>query len=247
MSLSGPASSVPPGTPTARHFAGMATVGPLFASARATKHGCTASVVDSPAGDLILTAAHCISGTGAGVVFAPGYDQGKLPYGLWQVTGVHGAPSWLQGRSEQRDFAFLEVAPKTINGKVTQIQDVTGGNQLGEAATSGETVTVPAYAAGSDDQPLTCTTTVYLDDGFPAFNCNPYPDGTSGAPWLESTGHGEIVVGVIGGRHHGGCYTYTSYSTAFSTATWNAYARAAKSAPTARFPSGGSDGCSSGL
>src|SRR5215475_272634 len=38
-----------------------ATVGPLFANGTAVAHGCTASVLDSPGHNLILTAAHCVS------------------------------------------------------------------------------------------------------------------------------------------------------------------------------------------
>jgi len=48
------------------------------------RHFCTASVVASPAGDLVLTAAHCVTGPSlADVVFAPGYANGKFPHGLW--------------------------------------------------------------------------------------------------------------------------------------------------------------------
>jgi V8-like Glu-specific endopeptidase len=235
----------PVGTPTAHHFSGMRTVGALFGSATATKHTCTASVIDSPGGNVILTAAHCIRGTAAGAVFVPGYDDGSEPYGAWKVTGSHGAPGWLSGVSTQRDFAFLTTAAKTIDGKTTNIQSVTGGLQLGNSVASGQDVTVPAYASGADDQPLTCTTSVYMDDGFPAFNCNPYPAGTSGGPWLLDTGHGNVVVGIIGGLHAGGCYTYTSYSSAFSVATWNTYVRASMADPTATFPAPGSDDCSS--
>jgi V8-like Glu-specific endopeptidase len=240
---SGAGLTEPAGTPTAHHFAGMSTVGALFHSSTATKHTCTASVIDSPGGDVILTAAHCIRGTGVGGVFVPGYDDGKEPYGAWTVTGSHGAPAWLSGVSATRDFAFLTLGAKTIDGKTTNIQSVTGGLQLGDSATAGEHVTVPAYASGADDQPLTCTTGVYMDDGYPAFNCNPYPAGTSGAPWLFATRHGNVVIGIIGGLHAGGCYTYTSYSSAFSVATWNTYVRASMATPSASFPAPGGDGC----
>src|SRR4051794_39345905 len=53
----------PPGTPTASSFAGTPTVGPLFEDGFSTPHGCPASVIASPRHDLILTAAHCVSGT----------------------------------------------------------------------------------------------------------------------------------------------------------------------------------------
>lgn len=234
----------PTGTPTAHHFAGLSTVGALFGSASSTKHTCTASVIDSPNGNVILTAAHCIRGTGAGEVFVPGYDDGKEPYGAWTVTGSHGAPDWLDGVYRQRDYAFLTVESQTISGKLYNIQSVTGGLQLGNAPSSGEDVTIPAYASGNDDQPLTCTTSVYMYEGYPAFNCNPYPNGTSGAPWLYPTRHGDVVEAIIGGLHAGGCYTYTSYSSDFSVSTWDTYITAAMADSSSSFPSPGSDGCS---
>ena len=68
------------------HFAGLPPVGALFASADYTgstaAHFCTATVIDSPAGDLVLTAAHCVAGASQGaytpgqITFAPGYDDG---------------------------------------------------------------------------------------------------------------------------------------------------------------------------
>src|SRR5215467_15159468 len=46
------------------------TIGPLFGHGVTGTHHCTASVLDSPGGDLILTAAHCVAGSGAGMLFA---------------------------------------------------------------------------------------------------------------------------------------------------------------------------------
>ena len=64
-------------------FAGTPAVGALFTTSagKLGRHFCTATVVNSPAGDLVITAAHCVSGT-SGVVFVPGYDNGTTPYGL---------------------------------------------------------------------------------------------------------------------------------------------------------------------
>ncbi len=236
----------PSGTPTARHFLGIRTVGALFPPSSSV-HTCTASVVDSTAGNVLITAAHCISGTGDGYTFAPGYHDGIEPFGSWTVVGAYGAPQWIDHQTPQLDFAFLVVAPRELNGQVEQIQDVTGSNQLGTAPVAGEQVTVPAYATGRDDDPITCTTRVYYRAPYPAFNCNPYPDGTSGAPWLHRTTDGWTVVGVIGGPHQGGCYTWTSYSTAFGPVTSRTETRAATGTNASTFPPRGADGCSTGL
>ncbi len=237
----------PPGTPTAHRFAGTPTVGALFQSATATAHTCTASVIDSPKGDLLITAAHCIDGNAAGMSFVPAYRKGIEPYGSWRVVAAYGAPGWIAHQRQQRDFAILVVAAKRLHGKEEQIQDVTGGNELGLAPTHHEPVTVPAYDAGSNDRPITCTSGVYLHRGFPAFNCTPYLGGTSGSPWLYRDGHGRLVVGVIGGLHQGGCYAYTSYSAAFGPATLRTYDRAIEDGPASTFPKAGGDGCTTGL
>lgn len=65
-------------------FDGVATVGALFAesSGKLSSHFCTASVVDSPHGDLAITAAHCVTGTSGQIAFVPGYANGTEPYGV---------------------------------------------------------------------------------------------------------------------------------------------------------------------
>jgi V8-like Glu-specific endopeptidase len=234
--------SAPAGTPTARHFGGLATVGPLFPPG-ATIHTCTASVVDSPARDLLLTAAHCITGSGKGYVFAPGYHDGVEPYGTWTVVAAYGVPSWIAHQAPQSDLAFLTVAPHQLHGKPQEIQDVTGADRLGSAPAPGARVTVPAYVLGSNDKPITCTAHVYDHAGYPAFNCHRYAAGTSGAPWIERTSHGSVVVGVIGGLHQGGCFSWTSYSANFTSTMLRSALRSASRGVTSSFPPAGSDGC----
>ncbi len=98
----------------------------MFPSASSAQHDCTATVVDSPHGDVLLTAAHCVAGSGAGMVFAPGFHDGISPEGRWTVTAAHLAPGWLKSQDPHDDFAFLTVAPQTINGQPTEIEQVTG-------------------------------------------------------------------------------------------------------------------------
>lgn len=72
-----------------------ARVGALFSGDLEGGHFCTASVVRSGGRDLILTAAHCLSGDGdTDVVFAPGYRNGRAPYGLWRVTRTFVPGTW---------------------------------------------------------------------------------------------------------------------------------------------------------
>jgi V8-like Glu-specific endopeptidase len=234
-------------TKKATKFRGTPTVGALFDSAASRTHFCTASVVASPHGDVLITAAHCIQGSAKGWSFAPGFRRGVSPYGRWRVTGAYLDPQWIAHQNPRRDYAFLTVAPESINGKRTEIEAVTGANELGSGATRGETVTVPAYPHGKANLPITCTAKVYFHGVFPAFNCNPYVDGTSGSPWLATTPNGRFVVGVIAGLHQGGCYPYTSYSPPLGSHARAVYRRAAAGAKPNIAPKPGSDGCSTGL
>lgn len=239
----GAGSAEPPGTPTAKTFHGTRTVGPLFASATSRQHFCTASVIHSPRGNVLLTAAHCINGSGAGLSFAPRFHAGAFPYGRWTVAAAYLDPAWLKSQDPRRDFAFLIVKPRRIGGHLRQIEQVTGANTLGLRPHPGQRVTVPAYPAGTDNNPITCTAPVYFDGVYPAFNCNPYPGGTSGSPWLAHTRRGRTVVGLIGGLHQGGCFTWTSYSPPFTAAIHRVYERAVHEAAPDVAPPAGSDGC----
>lgn len=235
----------PPGTPTAVSFDGTPTVGALFRGPLADGHGCSASVVASPGRDLVLTAAHCVNGTAAGWTFAPGYDNGSTPYGVWTVTHAYVDPKWISDQDPQHDYAILQVADVRRGGHEVGVQDVTGGNLLGQAPRTGQQVTDVAYNAGVVDQPIRCTTSVYYTDGFPGFNCHGYVGGSSGSPWLATNPvtHTTSVDGVIGGLHQGGCYEYTSYSAAFRPDVYALMLRATLHLHPDTVPAAGSDGC----
>jgi V8-like Glu-specific endopeptidase len=246
--LPGVVSAKPPaGTPKAKTFPGTPTVGALFDGAGSKKHFCSASVVASPGGNVLLTAAHCIQGSAKGLSFAPGFHHGISPYGRWEVTGAYFDPQWMSRQSQTRDFAFLTVAPKKIRGVMTDVQTITGANALGTGPTKGETISVPAYPAGEANDPIDCTSKVYFEGSFPAFNCNPYVGGTSGSPWLAATTEGIKIVGLIAGLHQGGCYTYTSYSPPLGVHARATYEKAVAGGKPEIGPDPGSDNCSTGL
>jgi V8-like Glu-specific endopeptidase len=233
----------PAGTATAHPFGGISTVGALYPSLASPIHICTASVIRSPGRDLVLTAAHCVAGLGTGYMIAPGFHGGDAPYGRWTATAVYLDPAWVRSQDPRRDFAFLKIAPRRINGHEVNIQQVTGGIRLGTHAAAKRRVTIPAYPEGAANNPLTCTVPVYYDGIYPAFNCNPYVGGTSGAPWITRSRQGATEVGLIGGLHQGGCFSYTSYSPPFGAAIHRAYERAVAGGPGNVAPVAGGDGC----
>lgn len=229
--------------PVSRTSSGVPAIGALYAGARSMKHTCTASVVHSPHGDTLITAAHCVAGRAAGMVFVPGQAGARAPYGRWTVTAAHLAPRWVTRQDPDDDVAFLTVAPRTINGVRTEIERVTGGYRLGSTAVRGQRVTVTGYPAGGANSPITCAGRIYLTDEFPSFDCRGYVGGTSGSPWLRATRRGPEIVGIIGGLNQGGCHDYTSYSSPLVRDAQDAYRRASANAPADVAPRPGGDGC----
>ena len=232
-----------PSVPVSHTSSGALQIGALYANGSTEQHKCTASVVDSPSGNTLITAAHCVSGSGSGMVFIPGEHGGTAPNGRWTVTAVHVAPSWVARQDPHVDVAVLTVARRMIHGHLTNIQQVTGGYRLGATARQGERVTVTGYPAGTSNDPITCRPSTYLTREYPTFDCRGYAEGTSGAPWLHATKRGLEVVGVIGGLNQGGCVDSTSYSPPLGGAADVAYLRASVGVASDNAPMPDSDGC----
>jgi V8-like Glu-specific endopeptidase len=202
----------------ARTIGGTAAVGALFrmtGDGRLGSHFCTGSVVDSPRGDLVLTAAHCVSGLAATqIAFVPGYDNGSKPYGVWPVTSVVVDDRWASSADPDDDVAFLVLARHAGQ----PVEALTGGEHIGIGEHAGQLVRVTGYPSAAD-APITCDNRVKLFS--PAqlqFNCGGYTGGTSGSALLTgvnpSTGLG-TVIGVIGGYEQGGYLADVSYAARF--------------------------------
>lgn len=208
--------STTPRASTAPDLPRLAVVGALFRLGVSGAHTCTASVIASATGNTVITAAHCVRGDGAAMVFAPSYREGQSRMGNWRVTGAYVLPAWQHRQDPTADFAILTVAPRTIAGRREQLAAVTGSETLGGPPALNSTVTVVAYNHGSNDDPIACRARVFSDDGFPTFDCHGFVAGSSGSPWLtfDAAGHATIH-GVIGGLDQGGCHEYRSHSAVF--------------------------------
>jgi V8-like Glu-specific endopeptidase len=198
---------------------GTSTVGALFPVSDGVlgKHFCTASVVDSPAGNLLVTAAHCVQSyphTDPELAFVPAYDKGAAPYGVWKVTGIYVDSAWTSSSSPDDDVAFLTVA-KSAAGMA--IANVTGSEHLGFGQPPARVVRVTGYP-DTLNQPITCANQVTsLSATQLQFDCDNYTDGTSGSPFVvedPATAQG-TVIGVIGGYQQGGDSPDVSYAAAF--------------------------------
>ncbi|WP_055490608.1 serine protease [Streptomyces sp. TP-A0356] len=192
-------------------------IGALFSSSGALEggHFCTASVVHSKQGNLIVTAAHCI---GSGTLwFAPGYRDGRAPFGVWKLSRTYVGDAWSGDQDEDSDVAFAAVEPI---GKV-QVEDVVGGNKFVTGRETGATaVTVTGYPS-SQENPISCINRPTAHSRTQQrIDCPGFTSGTSGSPWVN--GYGE-VVGILGGHEQGGSTADVSYSVALGTEAANLY------------------------
>ncbi|HEY6276091.1 MAG TPA: trypsin-like serine protease [Streptosporangiaceae bacterium] len=217
-------------TPAASPYKGTGAVGALLAR----NHNvifpipfCTATVVNSPAGNLILTAAHCLGRIPPSkMIFVPGYrgnSHHRYPYGIWRVTGQNFPPHWFPNGNASIDFAFL-----TVSGDV---QARTGGETLGTSSPAPSSVQLIGYT-WKGGYPLACTrrpaTITVAGQQQMKFTCAGYVGAASGGPFLVNvsakTGNG-TVIGVIGGYQDGGYLPSISYSSPFGAAIKALYNR----------------------
>ncbi|MDH6125283.1 trypsin-like peptidase domain-containing protein [Kitasatospora sp. GP82] len=198
-------------------------IGALFVGDLSGQRACTASIVDSPHRNLLVTAAHCVYTSELGrldnLVFAPGYRNGQAPYGTWPLASITIDPHWTTDEDPEYDVAFLTVAP--VNGK--EIEDAFGGNPIGTDQGFDLPVSITGYPNDHED-PITCSgRTRKFSATQERFDCYGYTNGTSGSPWLTTAGK---VIGVIGGYQQGGDTDQTSYSITFDSRVAELYRKA---------------------
>ncbi|MCL2585045.1 MAG: trypsin-like serine protease [Streptosporangiales bacterium] len=228
----GPAVS-PSATPTARTRRAtlqQSRVGALFAEGATGNHFCTASVVDSAGHNLLITAAHCVSGGKNGgyaknIVFIPGYRDGAAPFGVWTPSRLLVAPQWQKSSDPGYDVGFVTL--NSNHGK--NIQDILGANRLRFNPGYRESVRVTGYP-DNGNAPVVCRN--WTTEQSPTqlrFNCAGFYDGTSGSPFvthfspLSRTG---TIIGVIGGYQQGGDTPSVSYSSYFGSGIESLYSEA---------------------
>jgi V8-like Glu-specific endopeptidase len=215
--------------PNAQPFSGVGAVGALFtrgAHNTLGQHFCTASVVNSPGGDLVITAAHCLDGRNPQrIAFVPGYDAGREPYGVWLVRKVVRVSPRVLAAAPDDDIAFLLVG---MAGAKRTLQSMTGAEGLGEPSSRQRVLTI-GYPDGQS-RPVGCVNVIRDTGRAPVeFDCGGYTGGTSGGPLIAAfspvTGIG-VIVGVIGGYEQGGYSAAVSYTPRFGRQVEALYAEA---------------------
>ncbi len=205
-------------------------VGALFDKDLSKGHFCTASVVGSPHHNLIITAAHCLQEGSAGshpagLLFVPGYRQGRNPQDSWQVKDIVVDPRWTDDADPDLDVAFIVLQPRAGRN----VGELLGEDHLAINQPATLAVKVTGYRADSPD-PITCAGEATAQGATQRrFACPGYADGTSGAPWLtgvDPVTHLGQLVGVIGGYQQGGDTADVSYSPYFGDAVERLYRQA---------------------
>src|SRR6202012_431251 len=210
-------------------------VGAVFLSG-SDLHACTGSVLHSAAGNLVLTAAHCLS-AGGQLRFVPGFASNAAPDDMWSMDALYLDPRWLANKDPLADYAIARVS-RAAGGSVEAL--VGSALTLGTSPARGTQVTVVAYPAGVGGLPIGCHVNTGLSDGgYPELPCAGLADGTSGAPWIS----GSTVTGVIGGLHGGGCAENLSYSPLFDQHIAQLLARAQAGGPGDAAPQSFDDEC----
>lgn len=209
--VNGPA-PVPVATPAPMPAPEWTAAGALFGGTpdAPADHYCSGSVLDTPAGDEVLTAGHCVAagdGTPArtGMQFVPDYAAGHAPLGVWTVTAAVVDPRWLADGDPSVDVAVLTV--HRADG--VPIERLTGGFHLVVDPGSVNTVSAIGYPDGSDQPLIRSGTTSRFSPTQLELDAHGLYDGTSGGPWVRN---GNEVIGVTGGYEQGGLTPDVSYA-----------------------------------
>lgn len=213
--------------PTVRN----ARIGALFNHDAGGDHFCTASVVQSPGKDLVVTAAHCIHGGRGGtyksdIVFVPSYRDGIAPRGEWNVERLVVDQRWIDSSDPDLDVGFVVLQP--LDGR--HIEDVLGANRLGDVSGAGRKVKLTGYPSNGSE-PISCYNVTTRQSAHQLrIACTGFPGGTSGSPWLtgvDPVTRTGTIVGVIGGYQAGGNTPDVSYSPVFGPDVHDLYRKAA--------------------
>ncbi|MFE6692161.1 trypsin-like serine peptidase [Streptomyces sp. NPDC057743] len=204
---------------TARHtFDEVPYVGVLTGDVG--KHRCTASVVNSPKGNVLATAAHCVlphagaahdgdrpSSYEEKLEFAPqfsGRGRGRPPHGRWKARGIHIEDCW-KDKDDSADYAFLTVEP---DDRGRSVQEAVGAVVPDWPSGFSRDVTVigyPHHEHNPEIRPVSCTTRTRRDDELARLvrmECARLWGGTSGSPWLAARavrGQPGRLIGVLSG------------------------------------------------
>jgi V8-like Glu-specific endopeptidase len=205
---------------------------------REYEYECSGSVIDSPHGDVVLTAGHCVIDPESGavardVVFVPGYREKSEPYGAWSATNYATTETWeetagTRSPNEGGDLAFLVLAD---NSEGADVEEKVGSLKIAFDQARLQTYTQYGYPAEEpyDGEILYSNTTAYAgtDTHDPLLTPSPiriasdFTAGSSGGPWTIGSSSAPTVVSLTDyGYEEEPGYIYGAY---FGNAARGAY------------------------
>jgi hypothetical protein len=199
---SGPIEGVDTGNPTLfPNRANGIVLGVFGEGPGKVEYQCSGSVVHSPAGDVVLTAGHCVIDAETGavareVIFVPGYRERVAPFGIWAASSWVTTPEWsstagTRDPDEAGDMAMLVLEPNANTG--ASVEATVGALSIAFEEPREQTYTqwgYPAEAPYPEGQILYSHTTPYAGvDPFyprsvaPVRIASDFTAGASGGPW----------------------------------------------------------------
>ncbi|EYT47923.1 trypsin-like serine peptidase [Brachybacterium muris] len=115
--------------PGSGDVAGTDHIGKVFFTVGGADYVCSGNSVASTNGSTVSTAGHCTSSGGAWAtnwVFAPGYDHGETPHGLWAATEIVSTDQWVSSEDINYDLAFAKVQSDTATGTLAETVGASG-------------------------------------------------------------------------------------------------------------------------
>jgi hypothetical protein len=187
-------------TPTEPPFSAN---GRLFIRIGDKRGYCSATAIDSPTRQLVLTAGHCVNAGSIyrghlwyrDLLFVPAYTAGKAPFGAFPARRkkVFAAPQWTNHDNPDFDLGAFLVAP---NNRGVDVADAVGGG----AAIALDLPRNQRFASfgypGNFKRMQTCTAGYAGDDGLTKRLAGPptmsigcrWAPGASGGGWLVEDG-----------------------------------------------------------
>ncbi|MFH8619489.1 trypsin-like serine peptidase [Streptomyces sp. NPDC017979] len=155
---------------------------------------CSASAINSPSKQMVITAGHCVNTGGNGSTagkwmtnwtYVPAYHKGSRPYGTFSAKQFRTFKGWIDDSNWDWDVAMVTLLPRA--GK--KIVNVTGGHGLAWNHGRSEARTIFGYPGNHDKGEVQwyckgTTRRVAWNDGKVEIQCN-FGGGSSGGPWLH--------------------------------------------------------------
>jgi V8-like Glu-specific endopeptidase len=181
--------------------------GQFVIDGQADLYRCSGSVINTSAGNIVLTAGHCVIDGDSGakaqnLVFVPGYRNGNEPYGEWTASTFATTSKWTSTAGTANSDEAGDVAMLTIGGRSGKsLQSVVGALGIGFNQARNQTYTEYGYPADApyDGSRLYALTSGYAgaDTSFspPTMGiASDFTGGSSGGPWV--VGSAPVVLSV---------------------------------------------------